>query len=100
MSTMTPEQIHQLQFNARHQLQSLTPCLTCDQTLQQCDIEVMAIVGRGSFGKVYLVKDNDEEDILAMKVMEKKNVQRPDHSVSERRVLASVKFPFIGNRNH
>ena len=95
MSAMTPEQIQQLQFNARNQLQSLSPCLSCDQAPKLDDIEMLAVVGSGSFGKVYLVQD-DEEELLAMKVIEKKTVERPDHCTSERRVLASVRFPFIG----
>ena len=38
------------------------------------DFTIIKVIGRGSFGKVYLVRKNDSEAFYAMKVLKKETV--------------------------
>lgn len=63
------------------------------------DFKILAIIGRGGFGEVRLVREKDEHGdgngkLLAMKVMDKremKNKNQLNHLMSERNILAKTK---------
>merc|ERR1711972_735240 len=57
------------------------------------DFEFLKVVGKGSFGKVMMVKKLDSGEIFAMKVLVKR--KQVVHTQSERKVLANVDNPFI-----
>ncbi|KAF0719309.1 Aste57867_1122 [Aphanomyces stellatus] len=64
------------------------------------DFEVLKVLGKGSFGKVYLVrrKDMAVPAIFAMKVLKKRElIQRHqvDHTMTERDVMSALDHPFI-----
>eukprot|EP00485_Elphidium_margaritaceum_P016584 CAMPEP_0202730154 /NCGR_PEP_ID=MMETSP1385-20130828/186496_1 /ASSEMBLY_ACC=CAM_ASM_000861 /TAXON_ID=933848 /ORGANISM="Elphidium margaritaceum" /LENGTH=416 /DNA_ID=CAMNT_0049396427 /DNA_START=540 /DNA_END=1791 /DNA_ORIENTATION=- len=62
------------------------------------DFEFLKVVGKGSFGKVMMVRKRDEQQIYAMKVLKKKAlVKRKQvvHTQTERRVLSCIDNPFI-----
>ncbi|OQR82048.1 kinase [Thraustotheca clavata] len=63
------------------------------------DFEVLKVLGKGSFGKVYLVRTIDDTGSLyAMKVLKKSElIQRHqvDHTMTEREVMSALKHPFI-----
>eukprot|EP01083_Nonionella_stella_P281727 958753_1 len=62
------------------------------------DFEFLKVVGKGSFGKVMMVRKNDTQEIFAMKVLKKKAlVKRKQviHTQTERRVLSGIDNPFI-----
>jgi len=62
------------------------------------DFERCATVGTGTFGRVILVKDKKDKKPYALKVLKKSEVVRlrqVEHTLSEKRILASVDFPFI-----
>lgn len=62
------------------------------------DFALLKVIGKGSFGKVMLVKKHGEEKIYAMKVLEKENIIRRnqvEHTRTERNILGVVKHPFI-----
>ena len=85
-----------LQHSARYQLQNISPCPSCTKQARPKQLSVVGKVGSGSFGCVYLVQNSGKK--LALKAMEKKKLQEsghPEQSVHERKVLCSVKFPFI-----
>ena len=63
------------------------------------DFEVLRVIGKGSFGKVFLVQRRDEKGtIYAMKVLKKdfvKQRRQIEHTRTERKVLGTVRHPFI-----
>lgn len=62
------------------------------------DFDFLRVVGKGSFGKVLLVQKKDSLELFAMKILSKPTVVKKnqvEHTRTERRVLASVKHPFI-----
>lgn len=62
------------------------------------DFELMKVIGKGSYGKVVLVKKIDSGKLFAMKSLGKLNIKRRhqvEHTKTERSVLGKVKHPFI-----
>lgn len=62
------------------------------------DFDLLRVVGKGSFGKVMLVRKKDTTELFAMKVLSKPTVVKKnqvEHTRTERRVLGSVKHPFV-----
>lgn len=62
------------------------------------DFEVLALLGRGSYGRVLQVRKRDTRGLYAMKVMRKADVLKRNHvrhALTERRVLQTVPHPFI-----
>ena len=55
-------------------------------------------LGKGSFGKVYLVQSKEDNSLYAMKVLNKKKIKEKDlieNSKVERIILSTLSFPFI-----
>lgn len=62
------------------------------------DFVIMKVVGKGSYGKVLLVKRNDDQKIYAMKVLKKKHMikkNQVEHIKTERKILELIDHPFI-----
>lgn len=63
------------------------------------DFTLVKVIGKGSFGKVTLVKKKTGSNKLyAMKVLKKSNIvkrKQVEHTKTERRVLGSINHPFI-----
>lgn len=62
------------------------------------DFELIKVVGRGSFGKVYLVKRNNTESYYAMKKLRKEVVAKRNLFIktqAERDILEKIDSPFI-----
>ncbi|KAF1331478.1 Agc protein kinase, partial [Globisporangium splendens] len=62
------------------------------------DFELLKVIGKGSYGKVTLVRKKDSKKLFAMKSLNKSNVKRRnqvEHTRTERRVLGRAKHPFI-----
>ncbi|SAL98351.1 hypothetical protein [Absidia glauca] len=62
------------------------------------DFELLDTLGTGTFGRVYLTKFKTTNKFYAMKVLKKSEVVRlkqVEHLISEKQILASVRFPFI-----
>ncbi|CAK91505.1 unnamed protein product (macronuclear) [Paramecium tetraurelia] len=60
--------------------------------------KVHALIGKGSFGEVYLVEKLDTNQLLAMKVLHKSKIQKQNltrYALTERNVLSLTKHPFI-----
>lgn len=60
--------------------------------------ELVKVIGKGSFGKVTLVRKKDDQRLYAMKVLHKENIikrKQVEHTNTERRVLGSINHPFI-----
>jgi len=62
------------------------------------DFTLMKVIGKGSYGKVLLVRKNDSEELLAMKMLRKDYLakrKQEEHTRTERNILERVKHPFI-----
>jgi serine/threonine protein kinase len=63
------------------------------------DFEFLSVIGKGSFGKVYMAKHKFENKIYAIKVLKKEAIIRRNevkHIMAERNVLIrNVKHPFL-----
>lgn len=62
------------------------------------DFELVRVIGKGSFGKVTLVRKKNDGKLYAMKVLSKPNIVRRkqvEHTKTERRVLGTINHPFI-----
>eukprot|EP00163_Fabomonas_tropica_P001530 TRINITY_DN1113_c0_g2_i1.p1 TRINITY_DN1113_c0_g2~~TRINITY_DN1113_c0_g2_i1.p1 ORF type:complete len:468 (+),score=111.79 TRINITY_DN1113_c0_g2_i1:334-1737(+) len=63
------------------------------------DFELLRLVGKGSYGKVFQVRKKNTSEIYAMKVLRKAEVIRKrkgtEHTKTERSILEEVKHPFI-----
>lgn len=62
------------------------------------DFELVRVIGKGSFGKVTLVRKKDEGSLYAMKVLSKPNIvkrKQIEHTRTERRILGTINHPFI-----
>ena len=67
------------------------------------DFELIKVIGKGSFGKVMLVKKRGNGWFYAMKVLRKQNVMRRnqvEHTQTERNVLGYIRHPFIVSLNY
>ena len=62
------------------------------------DFKPLEVLGQGSFGKVILVKNENNDKIYAMKILEKKFLiekNQISHTKTERVALEKLKHPFI-----
>ena len=64
------------------------------------DFILVRVIGKGSYGKVMLVRHKNDGTVYAMKMLRKDNVvkrNQVEHTKTERNVLESVSHPFIVN---
>lgn len=64
--------------------------------------KMVKVVGKGSFGKVFLVREKQTNEMYALKVLKKDNIikrNQVEHTKTERSVLGYVKHPFIVGLN-
>ncbi|OQR88736.1 hypothetical protein ACHHYP_06665, partial [Achlya hypogyna] len=62
------------------------------------DFEILAVLGRGGFGKVLQVRHHKTQKVHAMKVLKKENIVHDiqiERTRTERSILAAVEHPFI-----
>ncbi|KAG2180623.1 hypothetical protein INT44_003630 [Umbelopsis vinacea] len=60
--------------------------------------DLLKVIGKGSFGKVYVVRKKDTNRIYAMKVIRKALIisrSEVTHTLAEKTVLAKIRNPFI-----
>jgi protein-serine/threonine kinase len=79
---------------------SITPDTT-PATLE--DFKHLKVLGQGSFGKVLLVKNERNDKLYAMKILDKKYIvkrKQVTHTQTERALLEKLKHPFIVRLNY
>jgi serine/threonine protein kinase len=62
------------------------------------DFELVRVIGKGSFGKVTLVRKKTDQKLYAMKVLNKQNIvkrKQVQHTKTERKVLGTMNHPYI-----
>ena len=67
------------------------------------DFKHLKVLGRGSFGKVVLVKNENNNKLYAMKILDKKFIVKKNqvsHTQTERALLEKLKHPFIVRLNY
>ncbi|CAH0487522.1 unnamed protein product [Peronospora farinosa] len=65
--------------------------------------DVLRMIGKGSFGKVLLVRKKHSSQLFAVKILSKPAIvkkQQVEHTRTERRVLASISHPFVVCLHH
>mmetsp|Transcript_26913 Transcript_26913/g.53003 ORF Transcript_26913/g.53003 Transcript_26913/m.53003 type:complete len:725 (-) Transcript_26913:148-2322(-) len=74
------------------------PDATFNTSLTIHDFHKIALVGKGSYGKVYQVRKKDNNKIFAVKELRKRDMKKDSqvvHTKTERSVLANISHPFI-----
>ena len=68
-------------------------------SLKPSDFDILGVIGKGSFGSVYRVKQKSSKKIYAMKVLEKEHIKKRKeevHVMAEKNVLKSnFSHPFL-----
>jgi len=62
------------------------------------DFDLVKVIGKGSFGKVTLVRKKTDKRLYAMKVLTKADIvkrKQVEHTRTERKVLGAIDHPFI-----
>ena len=62
------------------------------------DFEILKVIGRGAFGKVYLVQKKDTKEVFAMKSLRKDVILEYDQVEStrlEKDILLQADHPFL-----
>ena len=62
------------------------------------DFEIFRTIGTGAFGRVMLVRYKQNLTYYAMKIMEKEKLVKSkqiEHTLSEKKILQCLKFPFV-----
>jgi protein kinase A len=68
------------------------------QTAKLDEFHLQRTVGTGSFGRVMIVQHGNQS--FALKIMEKQTIvklKQIEHTLSEKRILQAIKFPFLVN---
>ncbi|KAI8910954.1 kinase-like domain-containing protein [Gorgonomyces haynaldii] len=60
---------------------------------------VIRVIGKGAYGKVFLVRQKEKHNLYAMKVLKKASIvvhgKETEHTINERSILEAVRHPFI-----
>jgi len=62
------------------------------------EFELLKVIGKGSFGKVILVRKKEGGRVFAMKVLNKRTIverNEVEHTKSEKSILMKLEFPFL-----
>jgi serum/glucocorticoid-regulated kinase 2 len=72
--------------------------LKTDSKVNLDDFELLSLIGKGTYGKVYQVKKKDTGRIYALKALNKESLiarHQVTHTKTERKVLQEIDHPFI-----
>ena len=66
--------------------------------LSKDDFQLLKVIGKGSFGKVLLVRSKRDHKVYALKILMKSRVlarKQVEHTRSERKILEEIDHPFL-----
>lgn len=69
-------------------------------TISKDDLQLLRVIGRGSFGKVLLVRNKRDRRVYALKILQKSQIvarNQIEHTKSERAILEKANYPFLCN---
>ncbi len=72
-----------------------------DKNISIKDFKLLSVIGKGSYAKVLLVKKNDSDLIMALKVLKKEVIERrkqQEHIKAERDIFVSFIIVLLINR--
>lgn len=62
------------------------------------DFQILKLIGKGGYGKVYLVKKKSTGEVFAMKALKKEflvKTRNVEYTKTERDILTKIRYPFI-----
>lgn len=71
---------------------------TAGKKVSTNDFDVLNVIGKGSFGKVLMVRKKDTGEVFAMKEMNKEVIEREnllEHTFAEKSILQKISHPFV-----
>jgi len=83
--------------------ESITGKKETAKTIGLQDFDLLAVIGKGSFGRVLQVRKKDNGRIFAMKVLNKQNIldnHELIHTRTEKNILQKLAHPFLVNLNY
>ena len=87
-------------INSSTTLSSPTQSQSPSNSISIEDFQVLKLLGKGSFGKVLLVKYLNNNNIYAMKILKKEEIikrNQINHTKTERLILEKLNHPFIAS---
>lgn len=75
-----------------------TPYVPPSSNLSKNDFDFIKVVGKGSFGKVFLVRGKRDKQVYALKILSKATIvekKQTEHTKSERLILQKINYPFL-----
>ncbi|TDH68781.1 hypothetical protein CCR75_007874 [Bremia lactucae] len=81
-----------------NELNALVESTNFDDKICLEDFTLIRVIGKGSFGKVTLVRKKNNSKVFAMKILTKSHLlkrKQVEHTKTERRVLSVASHPFI-----
>ncbi len=75
---------------------------TFNKKLSVNDFVILKLIGKGSYGKVFLVRKKGNDEVYAMKILKKKEMMIRDqvlHVKTEKKIMEMVDHPFIMKLN-
>ena len=87
-------------INSSTTLSSPTQSQSPSNSISIEDFQVLKLLGKGSFGKVLLVKYLNNNNIYAMKILKKEEIikrNQINHTKTERLLLEKLNHPFIAS---
>ncbi|KAL9546860.1 hypothetical protein MBANPS3_006458 [Mucor bainieri] len=84
--------------------QDFTSSTSKKRSVNRDDFQSLCVLGRGAFGKVFLVKHQTSKELYAMKVLKKASLvvhgRQAVQAKTERQILEEVRHPFIVKLNY
>jgi serine/threonine protein kinase len=71
--------------------------------LKPTSFEIMQGLGAGAFGQVWLVKNMNNKEVMAMKVIDKERLIKADimsYALTEKNIMLQIQHPFIISLKH
>jgi len=74
MSKQDREDILKEQYNEEMQQEEIRDILDPSVKISPDDFQLIKVIGRGTFGKVFMVRKKDTNKVFAMKVLKKEQI--------------------------
>lgn len=92
------EEDHEDDFAPAPRGRSTTGWAKAETDVTQESFDLLKVIGRGSFGKVMLVRKKTDGEIYAMKILRKEAIikrNQVEHTKAERAILENISHPFL-----